>query len=93
MKMVTVFNHDELVALQSAIMVEMWDRVLGTGTGKRKFNAEFNPEEQKLIRKYYKIFYKWHMGKVGGTGIPQKHQMSIKTYELMRRTVKFFALY
>lgn len=89
MKLVTVFNHDELIALQSAIIVEMWDRVLGTGTGKRKFNAEFNAEEREFIKKYYKIFHKWHMG----TGIPQKHEMTISGYELIRRAVKFFALY
>lgn len=93
MKLVTVFNHEELRALQTAVIVEMWDRVLGTGSGKRKFNAEFNPEEQKTIRKLYKTFYKWHFGKVNGTGIPQNHAMTIQIYELTKRACNFFGTY
>lgn len=93
MKLVTVFNHEELRALQTAVIVEMWDRVMGTGSGKRKFNAEFNSEEQETIKKLYKTFYKWHFGKVGGTGIPQQHAMSIQTYELTKRACNFFGMY
>jgi len=93
MKLATIFEHDELKRLQSAVVVEMWDRVLGTGSGKRKFKAEFNKKERDLIRVYYKIFYKWNFGKVGGTGIPQQHKMSIQTYELMKRACNFFGTY
>ncbi len=93
MKIVTVFEHEELVALQSAVVVEMWRRVMTTGTGRRKFEAAFNKEERIKINGYYKTFYKWHFGKVGGTGIPQRHEMSIKTYKLMQRTCHFFGTY
>lgn len=93
MKLVTVFEKHELEALQTAVIIEMWDKVLGTGSGKRKFNAEFNSEEQELIRKLYKTYYKWHFGNVGGTGIPNQHAMSIQTYELTKRACNFFGTY
>jgi len=87
MKLVTVFEYYDLVKLQSAVVVEMWDRVMSTGSGKRKFNAEFNESERELIKKYYKIFYTWHFE----TRIPKEHRMTISTYKLMQRACHFFS--
>jgi len=89
MKATIVYEKRELEKLQSAIIVEMWDRVLGTGTGNRAFKTEFNSKERELIRVYYKIFYRWHLK----IGIPQYYKMPIKTYELMKRACNFFGTY
>lgn len=86
MKLVTVFEKAELEALQSGVMVEMWDRVLDTGSGKRKFSAAFTEEEREKIRLYYKVFHRWYRQ----TGVPQQHRMSITTYNLMSRACAFF---
>lgn len=87
MKIFTAFEHNELEALQTAIIVEMWGKVLSGGRGKREFKAQFTDQEQALIRRYYQVFYKWHLK----TGIPQLHRMKVSTYELMKRAVAFFA--
>lgn len=89
MKVVTVFEYDELVKLQSAVVVEMWNSVLSTGKGRKKFNATFTELEQATIASYYKIFYTWYRV----TGVPQKHQMTVRTYGLMQRVCDFFGTY
>ena len=92
MKLVTVFEYDELNRLQSGVVVEGWRSVMSTGSGKRKFAAEFTEEEQDQCRHLWKIFTKWYSG-VGGTGVPQKHAMSLETYELAKRLCNFFGMY
>ena len=90
--MAIIFEHDDLIKLQTPIIVEMWDRVMNTGSGKRKLNNEFTPEEINRIRQLYKVFYIWHFKKFGGTGIPKEcHSMTIADYQLTERTVHFFA--
>ena len=91
MKLVTVFNREELTALQTPIIIEMWSKVMTTGSGKRKLNNEFTPDEIESIRRLYNTFHSWHFKKVGGTGIPANHAMTIKDYELTKRAVHFFA--
>ena len=86
MKLITVFEKEELKALQSGVVVEMWDRIIGTGSGKRKFCAAFTEKERAKIRLYYIVFYRWHMQ----TGVPEQHSMSIDTYNLMKRACNFF---
>ena len=86
MKIFTAFEHHELSKLQTSVIVEMWDKVMGSGSGKRKYIAEFNEQERRLISRYYKIFYRWHLV----TGIPQLHKMRISTYELMKKACNFF---
>ena len=93
MKLVTIFEYPELKALQSAVLVEMYNRVISTGTGKRKFNESFTESEQEQIKRFYKLFYGWHFLRIGGTGIPKTHQMTIVTYELMKRAINFFGTY
>lgn len=89
MKIITAYEKHELEQLQPGVMVEMWRRVLTTGSGKRKFAAEFTEQERALIFEYYKTFARWHLK----TGIPQLHQMKISTYHLMQRACNFFGTY
>lgn len=90
MKLVTVFNQNELTALQTPIIIECWRKVMDTGSGKRKLTKTFTPDEIESIKRLYKTFHKWHFG-VGGTGIPANHAMTIADYQLTQRAVHFFA--
>ncbi len=87
MKVYTYFEHKDLEALQSSIIVERWDKVHTTGTGKRSFKAKFTEQEQKLIRSYYNTIYTWNYR----TGLPQEHKMKVSTYKLLQKAVAFFA--
>lgn len=89
MRLITVFEYDDLKRLQPGILVEMWDRILSTGMGKRNFYHEFTESERATIKEYYKIFYRWHLV----TGIPQEYRMKISTYQLMERACNFFGNY
>lgn len=93
MKLVTIFEYDDLVKLQTQVIVEMWDNVVSTGSGKRKLRAEFTEEELRKIQGFYKLVYRWHYQKFEGTGIPQKHQMTIEDYNLLQRACNFFGTY
>ena len=62
MKLVTALelNQQELNDLQCPIIVEMWDRVVGSGCGgreRRAYHKEFTEKERKLISYYHKLFY------------------------------------
>lgn len=87
MKIYFAVEREDLNKMGYPVMVEMWDRVMGTGSGKRRFKAEFTKEEQRLIREYYKIFYGWMMR----TGTPAESKMQFKTYQLLQRAIGFFA--
>lgn len=90
MKLVTVFERSEIADyLYPAVVVEMWKKVMTTGTGKRKFQKAFTPEEQITIRAMHKIYCGWCLG-VSGTGIPSNHKMKIKEFQIMHRAAKFF---
>jgi hypothetical protein len=92
MRMAIIFEHDDIVKLQTPIIIEMWDRVMNTGSGKRKLTEAFTPDEINRIKQLYKIFYTWHFKKFGGTGIPKEcHSMTIADYQLTERAVHFFA--
>jgi hypothetical protein len=91
MKLATVFNQKELTRLQTPIIIEMWSKVMTTGSGKRKLTEAFTPDEIESIKRLYKTFHNWHFKKVGGTGIPANHAMTIKDYQLTKRAVHFFA--
>lgn len=92
MKIRTIFERRELERLQSSVVVEMWKKVMTTGIGKRKFAESFTEEEQDKIREYYKIFYRWHYDHQRG-GVPEEHDMSVETYNLMKRACNFFGTY
>ena len=86
-KIVYEFNHEELNRLQSPVMVEMWDKIMGCNRIKNKYKDQFNEQERQLIRRYYNIFYEWYLR----TGTPQHHRMKPATYHLLQRAVQFFA--
>jgi hypothetical protein len=90
MKLVTVFEGPEITKyLCPTVVVEMWRSVMTTGMGKRKFLKAFTTEEQAIIKKMHKTYCHWCLG-VSGTGIPNKHTMKIKEFQLMHRAAKFF---
>jgi hypothetical protein len=90
MKTATIFEGPEIKAyLCPSVVVEMWKRVMTTGTGKRKFMKAFTAEEQIIIKKMHKTYCGWCLG-VSGTGIPNRHKMTIKVFQLMHRAAKFF---
>lgn len=93
MKFVTVFEHKELTDLQSGVVVEMWESVHGTGSGKRKLKEQFNKAELQKFDKFYHTFRTWHLGGVSGTGVPYRHACTISDYKLMKRMCDFFGTY
>ena len=52
----------------------------------------FTPDEQEVIRKTYKIYCHWCLG-WGGNGIPDKHAMKLKTFDVMTKAAKYFGEY
>jgi len=86
MKLITVFEHDELRALQPSILIESWRNVMQCGSKRRKYYESFNEKEREIIQQQYKVFGNWHFK----TGIPQKHAMPIHIYQLMNRATNFF---
>lgn len=87
MKIITRFEREELNQMQYPVIVESWDRKMGSFSFKRKYRNEFTENERKLIRNYYNKFYRWHLV----VGTPEYHDMKIKTYELLNRAISFFA--
>lgn len=85
------WSKEELNQLQPQIIVEMWGRVMETGSGKRKLANEFTPDEIERIKWLYKKYYAMHYKKFAGSGTPNWHGMSIKDYHLTKRAVHFFA--
>ena len=86
-----IWNREEMERLQTAIIVENWRRIMTTGSGKRKLNEQFTPKEIKRIQFLYKKYYNMQFKKVGASGTPLKHAMSIADYHLTKRAVHFFA--
>ena len=84
-------NHDELVALQTAIVVEGWNHK-SYGKGKRKWLAEFNERERREAKLYYNLFYGWHFRR----GVPQSCTLKsgisdgYATLKFIKRLVSFF---
>ena len=90
MKLVTVFEKSEIERfLHPCLIVEGWRNGTATGRGRRKFAESFNPNEREVIRKMHKWYYSWCMG----VGIPAKHAMPIKTFEIMTKAAKYFGEY
>ena len=90
MKLVTVFEKPEIQKfLYPYLVVENWRNVMTTGKGKREFATVFSIDEQEIIQKVYKTYCHWCLGRYG-TGIPDKHTMTIKTFNLLSRVAIFF---
>ena len=88
-KLQLIFEHDELVSLQTGIIIEVWDKVMSTGRGKRELKTTFNEEEIKKLRRYYNLFYGWNFR----AGHPMKGYTfdEPSDYELTQKFVAFFA--
>ena len=86
MRLATVFNHEELVALQTGVIVEMFPRVTA-GSARRKFQAEFTEAEQERAKGIYRMSHNWHLR----SGIPQELQMPFEKYEFIKRLADFCA--
>lgn len=82
------FDSEEIASLQTPIVVESKERVLGTGSGKRAFKEEFTKTERKRFPYFYKKFYDWYLIH----GIPHTgHVMALADWDLTKRFVNFFA--
>lgn len=85
MKLAISLNHGELEALQTPVVVEMWDK-RKFGRIKRAWLAEFTEAERKAAAKLYPQFYSWYLVK----GLPQHKTFMPGTLNLIRRLVDFF---
>lgn len=86
MKMMIELSREELNNLQFPVMVEMWDKVQGSISKKRKYKLQFTNQERETISRYYKIFYNWYLVK----GTPEKAVMNLKTLLILERAINFF---
>jgi hypothetical protein len=91
MRLVLELNSEELIALNTSIIVEMWEHVGGAkacGITKQKYLASFNEKQRKTLSAYYPRFYDWHLRR----GVPQRSVFrKIETIDLIKRAVSFFA--
>lgn len=86
MEMMLKLNKEELNNLQYSVVVEMWDKVQGSMSKRKKYNEEFTEQERETIRRYYKVFYNWYLVK----GTPDNTTMSPKTLNILERAINFF---
>lgn len=89
MKLATIFNHEELCQLQTMVVLEMWNKIMHTGVGKRKLNVEFSCNEIIRIKRWQKTFHRWNFV----DGIPREHMMTPSTYQFLQRVCNFFGTY
>lgn len=82
------FSPEEINSLQTPIVVENYDRVYNTGSGRRKFRKVFTETERRRFPYFYKKFYNWYLVH----GVPHTgHVMSLADWDLCQRFVHFFA--
>jgi len=86
------FERDEIpTTFQYGVMVEMWDKVVGSGScgsKRRKYHAEFTEAERKIISSWHAKFRKWHLV----SGLPDHvYFRKTGTVDLLRRAIHFFA--
>jgi hypothetical protein len=86
MEMMLQLNREELNALQYPVVVEMWDRVQGSMSKRRKYNEAFTEKERNTIRRYKSLFHNWFLVK----GTPENAVMSLATLTLLKRAIDFF---
>lgn len=90
MKLATIMEYEDLVKLQSGVVVEGWKHI-GYGRGRRMFETEFTAAEREECRELYRLFLKWYSG-WHGTGVPKQHAMSLQRYQLAIRLCNFFGV-
>ena len=91
LELLPVFSGERFSQIvQYPVIVEVWDRVVGRGTGgraKRAWLQQFSEAERRLLGHYHALFYRWYLC----TGTPQKVAMKLPTLNLLLRAVEFFA--
>lgn len=88
MKLLLSLEREDLMRLQTSIIVECWDRKWSSFTFKRKLKETFTPHEINKIRKYHRIFYDWYLQ----TGVPNETTLfSFKEVQFIQKVVNFFA--
>ena len=87
MKLTVTLQSDEINRLQFPIVVEMWERVKGSGIKRKEYMKTFTQEERKTIYRYYRKFYDWYLR----TGTPEEVSMNVETLLLIKRAIAFFA--
>jgi hypothetical protein len=80
-------SRDEINELQYPVVVEMWEKVKGSLSKKRKYHEAFTYREREKISVYYKKFYDWHLR----VGTPEATSMHPETLTLLKRAIDFFA--
>ena len=81
-----VLDRDELNSMGYPVVVEMWDKVMGSMSRRRKYQETFTESERVTIAKYHRIFYNWHLIK----GTPESAAFSGDVYELLQKACNFF---
>lgn len=79
-------TRDDLNNLQYPVVVEMWDKVMGSGVKRRKYTSMFTEKQRRTIRRYRDLFHKWYLVK----GTPEAHTMKPETLILVRNAIAFF---
>lgn len=69
------------------VIVEAWDRVGRCGSKRRKYNAAFTEAERRLLTAYHGRFYRWYLV----SGSPRRVACRLKTLQMLKRAVDFFA--
>jgi hypothetical protein len=86
MEVMIKLNHEEINNLSYPVVVEMWDKVMGSFSKRRKYHATFNDKERATISRYYRKFYRWYLV----SGAPEETTMRPETYRLLQRVCYFF---
>lgn len=86
MRMKVSLYRNEINQLQYPVVVEMWKHISFSGSKQRKYHAEFNENERRIIRDYYNRFYDWYLR----TGTPEEVSMFPETLKLLKRAINFF---
>ena len=85
-RLTMVFSREELVQLNTQVVVEGWDKRL-YGSVRRAWLTEFPLQsERQKIANLYKRWYDWYLVK----GTPAEHVMNPATLNLTERVVNFF---
>ena len=86
MNVMLQLTREELNSLHYPVLVEMWDKVMGSGVKRRKYTAAFTDTQRRTIRRYRDLFHNWYLVK----GTPKTHTMKPETLILLRNAIAFF---
>jgi hypothetical protein len=87
-RLVLQIGREDLLKMGYPVMVECWERVMGSGSRRRRYHEMFTEAERRLIGRYHTVFRRWHLQ----TGTPAHHVMRLTTHALLVRAISFFAM-